>query len=184
MKKTFKRFWVYAFITLSVSGCNTVMYVQEEKVLYKDVEILLYETSIKDIEEQFGKRYEKIDWDEFSTEYNYKSKGISFSHKQKDSLKMVYWVNVETNKNTINIENRIKIDKQSTVSDAVDKLGNGTWDYDSTYNGLIIEYEYYDLIIALSERDIQTLNKESTFEDWEKLYNQFKGNHIKGIEVY
>ena len=150
----------------------------------RDIEIPLYDTSIREIETRFGTSYRKINWNEFSTEYFYEKKGISFSHKQEDSLRMIYWFNAETNKNVINIENRIQINQQTKVNEVVEEFGIRTWDYDSTYNGLIIEYEYFDIIIDLTKEDIRWLNKESTSENWGDLYELFKNHHIKGIEVY
>ena len=70
------------------------------------------------------------------------------------------------------------------MSDIVEEFGSSTWDYDSTYSGLIIEYEYFDIIIALTKSDTQFLNKKSLSEDWHKLYKLFKAHHIQGIEVY
>ncbi len=58
----------FAAIILAVFGCKPSLYVQEEKVIYKDIEIPLYETSINDIEKQLGLKYEKISWNEYSTE--------------------------------------------------------------------------------------------------------------------
>ncbi len=182
---TVERFLSYALIAIIIYGCKSIVYVEEESVIYKGIEIPLYETSIGEIEEHFGKGYKKINWSDFSTEHSYKKLGISFSHRQDDSLKMVYWINAETSKNRINIEDRLKINGKSKVRDVVESLGNGSWDYDSTYNGLIIEYEYYDIIVDLTEQDILWLNKKMSSVNMEQsLYYKFKDHSLKGIEIY
>lgn len=188
--KTFLSGYIFIALTLISFSCKNQMqkedvYIQEDKVIYKGFEIPLYEISITEIEKHFGSDYEKIDWSGFAIEHLYKEKGISFSYRQKDSSDMmIYWVNIETKENTINMENRIQINSKTSVKEVVEVFGENEWDYDNTYNGLIIQYDYFDLILELTEDDIQMLDKEFIDDNWIKYYNLFKNHRIKGIEVF
>ena len=91
---------------------------------------------------------------------------------------------MQTKVNLINVENKLNINDKTVVCEIIDIFGNGQWDYVSTYNGLIIEYEYYDFVIKLTDDNIQMLEKNSGDENWSKYYDIFKNNLIEEIEVY
>lgn len=165
--------------------CDAQVTISEEKVTYKEFEIPLYETSFKKIENHFGSEYRTINSYDYSIENAYEEKGISFSYKRTDSInKMIYWINVKTKVNLINIENKLEINEKTVVSEIIEIFGNGQWDFDSTYNGLIIEYEYFDFVIKLTDDNIQMLENNSGDENWSKYYDIFKNNFIEEIEVY
>ncbi|GAK78105.1 hypothetical protein JCM19296_3719 [Nonlabens ulvanivorans] len=112
----------------------------------------LYETSFEKIENHFGSGYQVVNRFDYSIEHTYIEKGISFSYKRTDSInKMIYWINLKTKGNSINIEDKLKINEKTIVSDIIEIFGSGQWDYDSTYNGLIIEYDYFDFVVKLTD---------------------------------
>ena len=165
--------------------CDAQVTITEEKVVYQEFEIPLYETSLKKIEKHFGIEYQVINWNDYSTENLYEAKGISFSYKQSDSInKMIYWINVKTKGNLINVKDKLKVNEKTVVSEIVDVFGNGEWEYDSTYNGLIIEYEYFDFVVKLTDENVQILSNNSGDDNWEKYYDIFKNNLIEEIEIY
>lgn len=179
------KLFLYLLILVISLSCKSRVYIEEKKLIFNKVEIPLNTTPISEIEEQLGTNYETFNWNTFSTEYIYKRKGISFTCKQEDSIRrMVNWINVETSKNTINLEDRVTINKLTTVDEVVEQFENSSWDYDSTYSGLIIEYPYFDIIVRLTQKDKELLGKETSFEDQEKFYQLFKEHKIKGIEVF
>lgn len=164
--------------------CDAQVTISEDKVTYKECEILLYETSFRKIEKHFGSEYHIINDYDFSTGHAYKEKGISFTYRRTDSInKMIYWINVKTKGNLINIENKLKINEKTVVGEIIEVFGNGQWDYDSTYNGLIIKYEYFDFVIKLTDDNIQMLENNSGDENWSEYYDIFKNNFIEEIEV-
>lgn len=166
-------------------SCKTRVYLDEEKFTYNEIEIPLDISSIEEVEKELGTEYETYNWNNYGIEHIYKRKGISFTYKQEDSIrKMIHWINVETTKNIINIADRVEINKRTTVADVLEQFESDSWDYDSTYNGLIIENSYFDIIVKLKKKDIQILRKEPLLEEPEALYQLFKEHRIKGIEIY
>lgn len=175
----------YVLILVSTIGCKSRVYVEEHKVTFNEIGVPLDATSIEEVEEKFGMKYEKFNWNTYSTEHIYRKKGISFTYKQEDSIrKSVNWINVETAKNLIDIEGKITINKRTTVEEFIEQFENSSWDYDSTYSGLVIVYESFDIIVKLNKKDIEKLNKEPLSDDYEATYELFKKHKIKGVEIY
>jgi len=183
MKKKYFKLLIYMLIAILFFSCKTNLNIQEDEILYKDAKITVGKTPISEIEKQFGTNYSKRNWNNYSWEYIYKKNGISFTYKQKDSLRTIYWFNANTKKNKINIENRLTISSKSKVKDFIEVFDDSHWYYNSNYNDLIVFYEYYGIIVKLKDKDIRMLQKDSLFDNSDKNYERFKNNKIKGIDI-
>ena len=165
--------------SLVFSSCKTLVYVDYPVVKIDEFNLTIVETNFEEVEKYFGKDYTIKNWDGFSNECIYNRLGVSFSYQINDSLKDVKWVNIELKKNTIKFEDSILINHRMTLKEFTDFYGYGNFDYDISYNGLIMEYNDFDLIIKLSANDKNYLKDSELIE-----FDRFKNRRIKGIEIY
>lgn len=167
-----------------IVSCKSLVYIEEDRINYETQDIKLHSTQNSQILKYYGNDFETIKWEEFSFEHHYNKKGVSFSYNQQDSLKIIKWFNARTSKNKINIENKLILDSKSKIKDIVKIFGEGGWDYDKKYTGLTLEYEYFDIIVKLSKKDINNLSRKEFVDDWDKNFSSFKNHKITEIEVY
>lgn len=169
-------------IVICSISCRPIIYISEEKVVYKKDTIDLYKTSLFEIEHKLGFSNDSLDWNSYSYEKFYFRKTISFSYKQKDSLRIINWINLNTRKNKIYFNENQLLPKKPTVKDIFEMFGEGEIIYKPSYTGLIIQYDYFEFIIKTRPKNKTFLNEFSD-GDCDKFYNEFIFNQVKEIEM-
>ena len=172
------------FALLLMMGCTPSIWVQEEAVKYKGKRYLIGESTINEVISDFGNDFTIKDWNGFSYEYFFKSKPISFSYEQDNPRKTVRWINIAATEKIWLAEDFI-LNKSTTVEDIVNRFGQADYNYDSTYAGLTLEYDNFDIIIKTTESDLKFLkSSDLEYQTSSIFYSRFNNHRIKGIEVY
>jgi hypothetical protein len=179
-----QRVLIHLILVTIIISCKPNVIIHEYTISCKKQKIILGKISLDETIKMFGQNFTRTNINDYSYEYLYDKSGFAFSHQQQDSLKLIKWFNAKTNKNRISLEDKYILNSRSTVKDIVDVFGTGTWDYDSTYNGLIIEYDYFDFVIKLDSKDKEKLSDKLFIDDWSTNYSRFKNYRISKVEVY
>ena len=159
------------------------VYVYEDKIIYQDDTVYLYESQFHHVNSILGKKVDIIEWNDFSYEHKSNKRGISMSYRQNDSLEIIRWFNAELKKVSVVINGDVQLSRRPSVEEIFRYFGEGQWSYDDSYNDLCIEYDYFDFIIELKTSDKKFIDNFNE-HDWDENYQLFKNNRILEIEVY
>lgn len=162
-----------------------MIFVDKGSFTYNGIELPFETTSMKNIKDSFGEADDTIQWNNYSLEHIYRKEGLSFTCQTADSIdKRVYWIYASTKNNWIVLENKFSIYRHSKLSDVVNNLKSRSWNFDTIYNELFIEYEYYDLKVEITKEDMIILT-EMMRKDEKGLDLELFGNRrIEGIEIF